>query len=154
MLYVNARIISDSIIFPAIIYCKIEEAKDVEELRSVCFESVDITMEAGFSLPITSLAMEDKRILIQTIKLHFVLVRNKGVIDQLMSGLASLGVLEAIQQNPTTFQPLFLADKQQTLTAGRLEWSYHDCYYKYTESHRCEYVPCIQCVLSVVGYLT
>ena len=92
---------------------QIEEATDDTVLRSVCLEAVDTTMEARYTRPIATVTIEDKNSIVQIIKLHFVLVRSKAVLDQLMCGLTCMGVVQAIQGNPMTFRPfLWLMHKQ------------------------------------------
>ena len=93
-------------------------ANNDETLRDVCLHNVDLSLEAGYSLPVAQIQMKDKDKLIKTLLLHHVLFRSKAVLDQLMHGLTACGVLHAIQEHPTQFQPYFVADPQKQLTAG------------------------------------
>ena len=104
---------------------QISEATDAQSLRCLCISAVDTTMEAGYTLPLTSLKLDNREDLIKTLRLHHVILRSKAVLDQLMSGLSCLGVLEAIQRNPVLFQPFFIADKQVKLTSGKNTCSLH-----------------------------
>ena len=51
--------------------------------------------------------------------LHYTLYRNKAVLDQLKSGLATLGVLNAMTKYPQVLEPFFVAGLQPSLTAGK-----------------------------------
>ena len=62
--------------------------------------------------------MEDKNTLIQTVALHYVLLRNKAEMDQFCEGLKELGVLNALRNYPDLIGPLFMKGGLQTLTAG------------------------------------
>ena len=52
------------------------------------------------------------------IKLHYIILHCKAELDQLMTGVQALGLLEEIQDNPQLFEPLFVATKQSSLSAG------------------------------------
>jgi len=62
--------------------------------------------------------MSNKHDLITTIMLHATILQNKGVIDQLKSGLSSLGILNAIIEHPHLLESYFVAGKNDPLTAG------------------------------------
>ena len=74
-------------------------------------------MDAGYTLPVTSLQLGDRGHLIQTLRLRYVLLRSKTVLDQLITGLSCLGVLESIRENPEIFEPYFIAAEQAKLTS-------------------------------------
>ena len=96
---------------------QINKAEDAQALRQVCLQAVDTTIGAGYTLPGTSLQLGDRGHLIQTLRLHYVLLRSKAVLDQLITGLSSLGVLDSIRENPGMFEPYFIADEQAKLTS-------------------------------------
>lgn len=77
-----------------------------------------MTLEAGYTLAVTSIGMGGKSELLRTLMLHHTLLRNKAVLDQLKSGLSALGVLDAMSKYPTILEPYFVAGKQTPLTAG------------------------------------
>lgn len=78
---------------------------------------MDTTIDAGYTLPVMSLQLDDREHLIQTLRLHYVLLRSKAVLDQLITGLSCLGVLDSIRENPGMFEPYFIAAKQAKLTS-------------------------------------
>ena len=68
-----------------------------------------------------------------TLKLHYTLYRNKAVLDQLKSGLDTLGVLNAMMKYPQILEPFFVSGLQAPFTAGKSK--FHS-----TVLHvRCEY---------------
>ena len=87
-------------------------------MRAVCLKSIDAILEAGYTLPVASIAMEGKTELVQIICLHHVLLRNKAVLDQLKEGLSVLGVEDALKRYPSILEPFFVGGKQEPLTAG------------------------------------
>ena len=91
---------------------------DRQSLREICFRAIDVTLDAGYSPPVTAIEMEGREELVRTLMLHHVLLRHKAVLDQLKSGLATLGILDAMQKHPEAFESYFRADKHQILTAG------------------------------------
>ena len=98
---------------------QIDKVEDVNSLmRQLLFDSIDIVMEAGYSKPIASVAIDDKTALIRTLALHFTILRSKAVLDQFKEGLCTLGVIDAIKQHPSIMEPLFVANGQTQLTAG------------------------------------
>lgn len=55
--------------------------------------------------------------------LHHCLLRSKAGLDQLRSGLSTLGVLDVMCKHPTALEPYFVAGKQPPLTAGNTLFS-------------------------------
>ena len=90
------------------------------ELQSVCESYIDVIVDSGYTLPMKAVNMENKWTLIRTIMLHATLLKNKGVLDQLKSGLSCLGVLDAITTNPSVFESFFVGGKNAPLTAGTI----------------------------------
>lgn len=81
---------------------------------------MDVLIDSEFTLPVQSVKLSSKPSLIKTIILHATVLRNKGVLDQLKSGLSSLGVLDAIVKHPKLLESYFIAGKNSPLTAGTL----------------------------------
>ena len=98
-------------------FMQINKAEDAQALQQVCLQAVDTTIGAGYTLPVTSVQLGDRDHLIQTLRLHYVLLRSKAVLDQLITGLSCLGVLDSIRENPGLFEPYFIADEQAKLTS-------------------------------------
>ena len=107
LLHLYSIILMYAIEFDIIVYIffQISEATDVQSLRHLCLSAADITIEAGYTLPLTSLQLDDREDLTKTLMLHHVILCRKAVLDQLMTGLSYLGVLEAIQRHPVVFEP-------------------------------------------------
>ena len=101
------------------VYHQIEEASGDRTLREVCLEGVDITTEAGYTKPITTITITGKFELMNTLKFHYTLYRNMAVLDQLKSGLCVLGVLDAMMKYSSILKPFFVCGKQPLLTARR-----------------------------------
>lgn len=88
------------------------------DLQEICEENLDVLIDSGYTLPVQSIKMNNKHNLIKTIILHTTVLKNKAVIDQLKSGLSSLGVLDAIIKHPHLLESYFVAGKKVPLTAG------------------------------------
>ena len=84
----------------------------------MCSEEVDLIMEAGYAKPVIAITMTGKAELMDVLKFHYTLYRNKAVLDQLKSGLDVLGVMDAMIQWPRILEPFFVGGKQGPLTAG------------------------------------
>ncbi len=70
---------------------EIEEAPDDKALRQVCITAADTTMEAGYTKPVATITMARKQELVRILMLHYTLLRNTAVLDQLKAGLSTLG---------------------------------------------------------------
>lgn len=75
-------------------------------------------MEAGYVKPIVSISLSNKVDVLNSIKLHYGLLRVKAELDQLIAGLSVMGVGEAIRTNSDLFSPLFMFTESKMLTAG------------------------------------
>ena len=102
---------------------QVNMASDDLSLKTVCLNELTAILEARYILPVTSIGMEGKPELIRTLLLHHSLLRSKAELDQLKSGLAALGVLDAMSQYPTILEPSFVAGKQTPLTAANAFFS-------------------------------
>lgn len=56
------------------VYHQIQKASDEQILRKVCVEQVDMTLEAGYTLAVTSIGMGGKSELLRTLMLHHTLL--------------------------------------------------------------------------------
>ena len=54
----------------------------------------------------------------ETIKIHYCLLRCKAELDQLKSGLSILGVGGALSLHASLLAPIFVTEKTAPLTAG------------------------------------
>ena len=96
-------------------------------LRRVCLKEINNILEAGYTLPVTSIWMEGKPDLLRTLQLHHFLFRSKAELDQIKSGLTALGVLDAMFKYPIIFGAFFVAGKQPPLLAGSTFFSTGAC---------------------------
>ena len=87
-------------------------------MKSTCANACDIIVDAGYTLPVTAVTLRRRSELVRTIMLHAVLLRNKLELDQLKTGLSTLGVLEAMSKNQNIMEPYFVSGKRPKLTAG------------------------------------
>lgn len=62
-----------------------------------------IFAESGYTKALALVAMEDKVTMVQTVTLHYVLLRNKAELDQFCDGLSALGVLSMIRRESALF---------------------------------------------------
>ena len=84
----------------------------------MCLDAVDIVVDAGYNKPVTTITMSSKSELMHVLMLHYTLYRNKAVLDQLQSGLSTLGALDAMKKYPRVLEPFFVHSKKPPLTAG------------------------------------
>ena len=59
-------------------------------------DRMELFTESGFTKPLALVTMDDKITMVQTVTLHYVLLRNKAELDQFCDGLTALDVLSAI----------------------------------------------------------
>ncbi len=64
--------------------------------------------------------MSDKPGLVNALLLHFVVYRNKAVLDQLRAGLNILGMREAMSKYSEILKPFFVEGMQPPPSASRL----------------------------------
>ena len=106
-------------------YNQILKIEDVIELRRLCSEQSDIMQEVGFSKPFSMIEITEKAQIVRAICTHYVLLRCKAELDQLKTGLSTLGLLDELCSNPSLFKPLFTTDAKANLTAG-IRGCYHN----------------------------
>lgn len=78
----------------------------------------ELLIDCGYSKPIPMITLMDKDSIVNTISLHHLILKVKAELDQLRSGLETLGVAAAMKLNPKLFQPLFTRNGQIELTPG------------------------------------
>lgn len=84
-------------------------------LCEVCFEGIDFTLDAGYTKPITAITLDGRAEIMKALMLHYTLYRNKAVLNQLKSGLTTLGVLSVMTKYPQVLKPFFVAVLQPSL---------------------------------------
>lgn len=90
-----------------------------ESVEDICTEHEDELRQVGCR--IGSLKWKNKESIMQSIKLHHVLLKSKAELDQLIDGLGALGVLKSIRENNSLFERLFVASHCDMLNAGK-QW--------------------------------
>lgn len=85
----------------------------------------DILATSRYSKSLATLTMEEKATLVQTVTLHFVLLKSKAEADQFLEGLKAIGVADALKKHPGLLEPFFTKSGIPTLTAGVLQIVFH-----------------------------
>ena len=96
---------------------QMQEATDNITMQQIYTKYIDVILESGYNKPAS---IDLKEELALAVKLHFILFRNKAVLDQLKSGLLQLGVLAAIVKHSQPFRLIFVFDERAPLTAGKV----------------------------------
>lgn len=94
---------------------------DVDGLREVLLEQIDILAEAGYRSPIGEVSLGDTKSICNVVSLHYGLLSVKAELDQMRSGLMhnSGQFMKFIEESPDEFEPFFHAvGGQPDLTAG------------------------------------
>ena len=91
---------------------------DDSTLQDICSSGIDVLIEAGYTKPVSQISLENKTEVAKTLVIH-TLYRSKAVLDQLKSGLATLGLLDAMSKHPQILEPLFVFGNRVALTAGK-----------------------------------
>ena len=94
--------------------------QDVKELRSLLHSCYDIIVESGFIKPLSYAMLEDKTSIVQTVTLHYVVLRSLGELQQFHDVLASLHVANALEHNGELLRAFFTNENKlmKPLTAG------------------------------------
>ena len=91
---------------------------DLEELRKLTMDNLDMLIECGFNIPVTKLVLSDKVNIIQTVTLHKVILVSLAELSQFCDGLSSLGVLDALKNHSELLSSFYCQSSDVTLTAG------------------------------------
>ena len=70
---------------------------------------IDIIESSGIRKSPTSIKLDDKMLLVDSIALYHVILKCKPELNQFMLGLRTLGTLDEIQNHPDLFEILFVA---------------------------------------------
>ncbi len=90
----------------------------LSEFKEVYSYFFDKLMECGVNKPVTAIVWEDKISLVQSVTLHYVLLKSKGEIDQFREGLSCLGTRSYITKYPRLLKEFFTIKGKQSLSAG------------------------------------
>ncbi|XP_062519772.1 uncharacterized protein LOC134194818 isoform X3 [Corticium candelabrum] len=99
---------------------QIEVVADDSTLQDICSSGIDVLIEAGYTKPVSQISLENKTEVAKTLVIH-TLYRSKAVLDQLKSGLATLGLLDAMSKHPQILEPLFVFGNRVALTAETIK---------------------------------
>ena len=95
--------------------------KNVEELKQLLTDDeYDFQYDIGVAKPMSALQFTDHDTIVQSSALHYSVLCVKAELDQLTSGLRTLGVLDLVQANPKMLTPLFVYTESPPLTAGQM----------------------------------
>jgi hypothetical protein len=81
-------------------------------------QDLDLIIEGGFTKRIINIDLSSKAELLTTLRALFALFRCKAELDQLNSGLCTLGIGESMNKYPEMFAHLFTSNSSSQLTAG------------------------------------
>ena len=99
---------------------QMQQASDKSRIQAVAMEAIDTILSCGYTKPIASLDVSDVPQLVRCVVLHKTILEVKGELDQFMSGLEEVQVLQYMQHHPGFFQPLFLS-ASSALTFGEFK---------------------------------
>lgn len=77
----------------------------------------------------STVTIADKHAIVNDLSIHCVVYYWKAALDQLKSGLGTLGILQLMQKYPTLMKPLFLDSAQKAMKVSdvldlfSVEWS-------------------------------
>ena len=86
---------------------KYKEFKFAQNLSYQCRFTFTITSDVFYNIP----QIENKFMLAEAIVAYHVLIKRTAVLDNFAKGLTTLDVLKAIQENPSQFEEVFLANE-------------------------------------------
>ncbi len=96
---------------------QVQSVNTVEELRQILIDNIDLFTECGFIRIPSRLLLGEKADLIQSVSLHFVILKTLGELTQFQEGLETLGIRRAMCRY-RTFLKDFYVMKEFKLTAG------------------------------------
>ncbi len=88
-------------------------------------DDFDFQYEIGVAKPICSLNLTHRDHIVQSSALHYSVLVVKAELDQLASGLRTLGILDLVQANPKLLRPLFTYMEPPPPTGGQIIDLFH-----------------------------
>ena len=88
----------------------------MEEFRGLYSENFALISESGFCKPYCNVTLDDRVIVRKMLCLHQVITKCLAELQQFLSGLESLGVLQSMKKYPHLFRSYFV--REQLLTVG------------------------------------
>lgn len=100
---------------------QIIDATSTEELRALLDgDDFDFRFQAGCTMPSAALTIEDNLTLANSLALHYVIYSKKAALDQLVSGLQSLGCLRLMRKHEDIIKPLFISSGRTQMKATEM----------------------------------
>ena len=84
-------------------------------------EISDLILQTGYRKPILTLKLEDRVDIVATLIDYHLMIKVKSAMDQYMEGLTVLGLLNRVQQHPSTWKPLFMKHTQRLTTGTSIQ---------------------------------
>lgn len=100
------------------IISQLEGIEDVTLLRKALFDATDVVINSGYTKPLTSAEVSDRKEITETVSLHCTLLQSLAEMDQLKRGLNVLGVANYMKDYPLFFTSYFTSQDSQKLSAG------------------------------------
>jgi hypothetical protein len=99
---------------------KITSVEDSTQLQDVAQNESEMLLSCGFTKPFATLTLKDIPSIIESVTLHTTILKVKAELDDMVKGLDDAGVLEMLRKHPDFFRPLFVYNKDNSLTADKL----------------------------------
>ncbi len=95
------------------------EVQDTEALQILLETFDDILFESGFTKPLTRVSITDRPSIVQTVALHYVVLRSLAELQQFRDGMDG-NLLKALSNHGELLRPFFSNEKglMKPLTAG------------------------------------
>lgn len=97
-------------------------AETLDEFKVVYANHFGELAEYGVTKPPTTVTLEDRITIVQSVTLHHALLKSKAEIDQFVQGLACLGTMEYIKKYPQLLKDFFsvILREAKLLSSGTL----------------------------------
>lgn len=95
-------------------------ANDVNQLRQIAVDNLDLLLECGFNKPGSKVELCDRVVIIQTVTLHKVVLASLAELSQFREGLSALGVADALKNSPDLLYSYYCCEHNDGLSSGML----------------------------------
>ena len=90
-----------------------------EQIQVLSMDAIEVLSHCGFNKSPTTLTLEDRFTLVHSITMYYTILQSKAELDQLLNGLQTLAVADAMKSHPNSLEPLLTASSHPTeLTPG------------------------------------
>ena len=83
------------------------DAVSNEQIQVLSMDVIEVLSYCGFNKSPTTLTLENCSTLVHSITLHYTKLRSKAKLDQLLNGLQTLGVADAMKSHSNSLETLF-----------------------------------------------